>query len=83
MTKPLVAEQHMKEFDPECERHLPVLIVKAVDPGCTLELQIEDCTTGKVTRLTTTEDPNQDLASFEAAVLSAFRAAWRKAELRS
>lgn len=78
--KPLVAHQNMAEFDPECERHKPILIIKTVDPGCTLELQIEDCTTGKVIRLTTTDDPNSDLIGFGKAVLAAFFVAWDKVE---
>lgn len=67
----------MSEFDPTSERHFPLLIIKAVEPGCTTELQIEDVQSGKVTRLTTTEDADQDEALFEHAVLEAFRAAFR------
>lgn len=77
-TKPLVAEQSMKEFDPECERHKPLLIVKAVDPGCTLELQIENCITGQVMRLTTTDHPESDSKRFEDALIKAFREAWKE-----
>jgi hypothetical protein len=77
--KELVAQSNMKEFDPECELHRPVLIIKAVDPGCTLELQIEDCITGKVIRLTTTD--RDDMPEFEKAILEAFRAAWWNAGL--
>src|SRR3990167_1866534 len=29
------------EFDPQSETHHPLLIIKAVEPGCTTELQIE------------------------------------------
>jgi hypothetical protein len=78
MSKPLVAQQRMMEFDSECEKHFPLLVVKAVDPGCTLELQIEDARTGQITRLTTTD--GDDRAVFEAALLKAFRAAWQRAE---
>ena len=56
----LVADLNMKEFDPTKERHLPLLIVKAVDPGCTLEPQIENAVTGEVVRLTTTSDAAKD-----------------------
>jgi hypothetical protein len=75
--KPLVAQQQMKEFDPECERHWPLLLVKAVNPGCTLELQIENAVTGKVVRITSTEAPDCDDAYMEAAVVEQFRIAWR------
>ncbi len=71
----------MKEFDPECELHRTLLIVKAVDPvdpGCALELQIENCMTGKVTRLSTTESETVDEIMFVAAVKSAFMDAWSK-----
>lgn len=75
--KPLVALQRMNEFDPECERHHPLLIIKEVDPGCTTELQIELCRTGYIIRLSTTEDPEADDKRFEEAILAAFRAAWK------
>ena len=73
MTKALVAQLNMAEFDPECERHYPLLIIKRVDPGCTLELQIENAVTGHVTRLTTTDDPDDDRRTFEAAVLKSLK----------
>lgn len=76
MEKPLVAHQNMQEFDPECEKHFPLLVVKAVDPGCTIELQIENGITGKVTRLSSTESIDRDRDAFEKALLSAFRNAW-------
>lgn len=76
--KSLVAQNHMKEFDPEYELHHPLLIVKAVDPGCTLELQIENCRTGQVTRITTTDDSDTDRRAFEEALIATFRAAWGK-----
>ena len=77
MVKKLVAQQSgMKEFDPECETHRPVLIIKAVDPGCTLELQIEMCASGRVVRITTTDNPEDDMTSFEAAIIKAFREVW-------
>jgi len=67
----------MAEFDPECERHYPMLTIKYVDPGCTYELQIENGITGHVTRLTSTDDPDEDKRIFEAAVLKCFReVAW-------
>ncbi len=84
MDKPLVAHQGvdtgtpMKEFDPECELHYPLLIIKAVDPGCTLELQIENAVTGKVIRLTTTDDPSNDHRTFHQAVQEALDNAWAK-----
>lgn len=60
------------------ELHKPLLIIKAVDPGCTLELQIENCANGEVTRLTTTD--KDDLPEFEMAVVKAFRTAWLNVE---
>lgn len=76
MPKPLVAHQKMREFDPECELHLPLLYVKVVDPGCTRELQIENCVTGQVVRLTTTDSESHDKEAFEKALLAAFRQVW-------
>lgn len=77
MNKPLVAHQNMKEFDPECEQHFPLLIVKAVEPGCTTEIQIEEAISGKVHRLTTTENERADIAEFKKALLIAFDNAWQ------
>lgn len=74
--KKLVAQQRMKEFDLECELHHPLLIVKAVDPGCTTELQIENCVTGKIVRLTTTDESVADMNKFIDAVCDEFRKAW-------
>lgn len=71
-TKKLVAQSSMKEFDPECELHKPLLIVKAIDPGCTKELQIENCLTGRVVRLTTTESSENDLLAFRNALMVEF-----------
>ena len=79
MTKKLVAHQNMKEFDPECERHYPILIIKAIDPGCTLEFQIE-CVDGLVLRDTTTEDPESDRARFLKEVVRQFNRMWDHAE---
>lgn len=73
---PLVAEQRMKEFDPAAERHYPLVIIKAVDPGCTMELQIEDAHMGTVTRITTTDNAEADRRAMRNAVLDAFEAAW-------
>ena len=75
--KPLVAEQKMKEFDPECERHQPLLIIKVVDPGCTLELQIENCKTGHVTRLTSTDSEEYDTRMFVEEIIKQFKIAWK------
>lgn len=80
MTENLVALSNMKEFNPAFERHFPVLIVKAVDPGCTLELQIESAHDGSVIRLTTTESPEVDKKVFLKAVTDAFTKAWAVAE---
>lgn len=75
--KLLVAHQNMKEFDPECEQHFALLIVKAVEPGCTTEIQIEEAISGKVHRLTTTDDERADMTAFEVALVRAFRSAWK------
>lgn len=66
-----------REFDPKSEKHFPLLIIKAVEPGCTTELQIEICSTGQVERLTTADDAETDDKLFDEAVLRAFRAAWK------
>lgn len=65
-----------REFDPRSERHHPLLIIKAVEPGCTTELQIEDVATGRIVRLTTAENADEDDALFEREVLAAWRRAW-------
>lgn len=75
--KPLVAEQQMAEFDPECELHHPLLIIKVVDPGCTLELQIENVVTGRVVRLTSGENSSLDESMFVKMVSGQFLDAWR------
>ncbi len=83
MNKPLVAQQSMKEFDPECERHYPLITVKAVDPGCTLEFQIENALTGQVTRITTTESEDDDMKTVRQAILEQFAYAlvlWERKE---
>ena len=58
------------EFDPETECHYTIFAVKAGDPGCTLEVQIEE-RSGRVTRLTTTEDSKQDRQTIQDSVLAA------------
>lgn len=83
MSKPLVAEQQMKEFDPECERHYPMLIVKIVDPGCTLELQIENCVDGVVRRITSTENAERDLKVMLEAISAEFVRVWNNPIRRS
>ena len=80
--KGFVAQNNMKEFDPECELHHPLLIIKAVEPGCTTELQIEHAQSGRIVRLTTTENADADRATFERAVLESFRTAWALYERR-
>lgn len=66
----------MTEFDPRSEKHFGLLLIKAVEPGCTTELQIENLLTGAITRLTTTDFPEDDERDFRAAVVDAFDAAW-------
>lgn len=65
----------MMEFDPRAELHNPILIVKLVDPGCTVELQIEDCATGRVLRFTTTDNRDDDVKLFSEELLKAFHTA--------
>jgi hypothetical protein len=57
----------MTEFDPTSEKHMFGFLVKMVDPGCTLELQIEEAN-GTVTRLTSTENPAHDREQFHRAI---------------
>lgn len=71
------------EFDPTSERHFALLIVKAVEPGCTTELQIEDVVSGDVTRITTTDDAATDDAAFASAVSAAWARAWTAYQQRS
>lgn len=63
-----------REFDPSTEVHHFAFTVKIVDPGCTLELQIEE-RSGRITRLTTTDNPVADKLQFTAAVVGALRRA--------
>lgn len=56
-----------REFDPETEVHHFGILVKLVDPGCTLEVQIEE-RSGQVTRITTTEDRTLDRAEIRKKV---------------
>jgi hypothetical protein len=70
------------EFDPESERHFPLLIIKAVEPGCTTELQIEDCDTGQVTRVSTTDDAENDDIAFMGAIRVAWEKAWERYQSR-
>ena len=56
-----------REFNPETECHYAIFTVKVVDPGCTLEVQVEE-RSGAVTRITTTEDPEVDHTEIRKAV---------------
>jgi hypothetical protein len=76
MARKLRAQDNMKEFDPTSEQHWPLLIVKAVDGGCTTELQIENATNGDVTRVTTTDNEEFDDDEMERALQEAFQIAW-------
>lgn len=73
-----VAHTNMKEFDPTYERHYPLLIVKTVDPGCTIELQIENSLTGEITRITSTESPDEDERVMVAKLTEVFLDAWAR-----
>jgi hypothetical protein len=59
------------EFDPSSELHHFGFLVKAVDPGCTVELQIEE-KNGHVVRITSTESPERDFEVMRSAVVAAF-----------
>jgi hypothetical protein len=59
-----------RQFEPDTETHHVGFIVKCVDPGCTLEIQIEE-RSGRVTRITTTENPNDDWLRIREAILDA------------
>ena len=65
------------EFDPKSEKHFVAMVVKFVDPGCTLELQIEE-SDGTVTRLTSTENPTADKSEFMLAVTQAFERSMKR-----
>lgn len=58
------------QFEPTTEVHHFGFVVKVVNPGCTLEVQIEE-RSGRVTRLTTTEDQLDDHAVVRRAVFDA------------
>ena len=55
------------QFDPETETHHFGFLVKVVEPGCTLEVQIEE-RSGRVTRVTTTESQSHDDVVIRKAV---------------
>jgi hypothetical protein len=61
-----------RQFEPETETHHFGFVVKVVDPGCTLEIQIEE-RSGQVTRITTTDEPHADVEVITAAVLDALK----------
>lgn len=67
-----------REFDPKSEKHFPLLIIKAVEPGCTTELQIEDVINGDIVRLTTTDDEATDDQAFREAILAAWLKVWHE-----
>lgn len=69
--KLLNAELGNKEFDPTKEKHHFGFVVKAINPGCTVEMQIED-SEGTVTRITSTESRQDDYNAMYAAVNHAF-----------
>jgi hypothetical protein len=56
-----------REFNPNGETHHFGFIVKVVDPGCTLEVQIEEVS-GQVTRITTTDNPTADREAIREAI---------------
>ena len=58
------------EFDPTSERHMFGFVVKVVDPGCTIEVQIEEAD-GTVTRITTTESRLSDGVAITQAIMAA------------
>lgn len=55
------------QFEPSTETHHFGFVVKIVDPGCTLEVQIEE-RSGRVTRLTTTENSSADILTLRLAL---------------
>lgn len=59
-----------RQFEPSTETHNFGFLVKIVDPGCTLEVQIEE-RSGRVTRITTTESRARDKEVIHATVLQA------------
>lgn len=67
---PTYAVDTGKEFDPTTETHHFGFVVKIVDPGCTIEVQIEEAS-GRVTRVTTTENIFLDHKNIRTAVMAA------------
>ncbi len=67
---PRYATDTGREFDPGAEVHHFGFIVKGVDPGCTVEVQIEE-RSGRVTRITTTDRAAHDRIEIRAAILDA------------
>lgn len=65
------AELGRGEFDPMSETHHFGFVVKSVNPGCTMEMQIEEAD-GRVTRITTTENSLEDYHAMKVAVMAAF-----------
>lgn len=55
----------------QTEVHQFGFLVKTIDAGCALELQIEE-RSGRVTRLTTTENAEYDIQTIEKAIIDAF-----------
>ena len=59
-----------RQFEPETETHHIAFQVKIVDPGCTLEVQIEE-RSGQVTRVTTTDNQEHDRIAIMTAISEA------------
>ena len=67
---PKYATDTRREFDPSTETHHFGFTVKVVDPGCTLEVQIEE-RSGQVTRVTTTDNQEHDRIAIMTAISEA------------
>jgi len=61
------AAENSTQFEPASETHHFGFMVKLVEPGCTSEVQIEE-RSGRVTRITTTENADNDYNAIHAAV---------------
>lgn len=60
------------EFDPDTEAQHHLITVFAVNPGCTQEIQIV-ARDGRVSRLTTTDEPAADQKAIEALIIQEVR----------
>lgn len=63
-------------YDPMSEKHFPLLVVKIIDNGNEEELQIENCRTGGITRLS--PDGQFDSRTIETTVALCLKSVLRE-----